>query len=50
LKSGIYREWKYALALPVAPLISLFLKDWRPVHYALIHAIGWSSYCWCEKP
>lgn len=50
LKSGIYRSWKYALALPIAPLISLVLQDWRPMHYALIHAIGWSSYCLCQKP
>jgi len=49
LQSGIYRTWKYALSLPLAPLISVVLRDWRPLHYAIIHAVGWSSYCLCEK-
>ena len=49
-KAGIYRRWRYALALPLAPLISLVMRDWRPFHYAMIHAMGWSSYCLCKKP
>lgn len=48
-KSGIYRELKYAAIFPIAPIISLILRDWRPVHYASIHLIGWSSFVLCEK-
>jgi hypothetical protein len=38
IRSGVYREWKYALALPIAPILSILLRDWRPLHYALIHS------------
>lgn len=50
LDSGIYRENKYAFALPFAPIISLFLRDMRPLHYSIIHSIGWSSFILCKKP
>lgn len=49
IESGIYREKKYAFALPIAPFLSLVLRDWRPLHYSIIHAIGWSSYVLCKK-
>ena len=49
IRSGIYRKWIYALALPIAPILSIALREWRPLHYALIHAIGWSSFVYCEK-
>lgn len=49
IKAGIYREWKYALALPISPVISIALRDLRPIHYSLIHTWGWSSFCYCEK-
>lgn len=49
IKCGIFRNWKYALSLPLAPFISLLLWDSRPLHYSTIHAIGWSSFCLCVK-
>jgi 2-polyprenyl-3-methyl-5-hydroxy-6-metoxy-1,4-benzoquinol methylase len=49
INAGIYRDIKYALAFPVAPMISLLLRDWRPIHYSTIHLIGWSSFVLCEK-
>jgi 2-polyprenyl-3-methyl-5-hydroxy-6-metoxy-1,4-benzoquinol methylase len=49
IKCGIYREWKYALSLPIAPVVSIILRDIRPLHYSLIHSVGWSSYCYCKK-
>ncbi len=49
IDSGIYREIKYAVALPIAPILSLLMRDIRPLHYSLIHAIGWSSYVLCRK-
>ena len=49
LKSGIYRNRKYALAFPVSPFVSLLLRDWRPLHYSTIHLAGWSSYVLCQS-
>ncbi len=50
IRAGISRSYAYSLTLPVAPLVSLILRDWRPIHYALVNFIGCSSYVLCRKP
>lgn len=49
VKSGIDRNIPYALSFPVSPILSLVLRDWRPIYYSTIHVIGWSSYALCRK-